>query len=164
MKSILDYSWFSTLRELLIHENSAQCYFWWRKFKTMEPLSQCIDSKAVKTLKDCALKKQDSRILGLVMSCDLIAVEARYHYRSCYRNYTRSDSASQYNINEATMRWPSLTFPTTPFPARGFPPDTASSTRPKAQAWQQFNRHALDNNGWIWRNCWQLEMRDISHL
>ena len=27
--------------------------------------------------------------------------------------------------------------PTTPFPARGFPPDTASSTRPKAQAWPQ---------------------------
>ena len=36
---------------------------------------------------------------------------------------------------------------TTPFPAGGFPPDTASSTRPKAQSWPQFNRHALDNNG-----------------
>ena len=30
---------------------------------------------------------------------------------------------------------------------RGFPPDTASSTRTEAQAWPQFNRHALDNNG-----------------
>ena len=36
-----------------------------------------------------------------------------------------------------------LNKPTTPFPAGGFPPDTASSTRPKAQAWPQFNRHAL---------------------
>ena len=25
--------------------------------------------------------------------------------------------------------------------------DTASYTRPKAQAWPQFNRHALGNNG-----------------
>ena len=39
-----------------------------------------------------------------------------------------------------------LNKPTTPFPAGGFPPDTASSTRPKAQAWLQFNCHALDNN------------------
>ena len=37
-----------------------------------------------------------------------------------------------------------LNKPTTPFPAGGFPPDTASSTRPKAQAWPQFNRHVLD--------------------
>ena len=36
-----------------------------------------------------------------------------------------------------------LNIPTTPFPAEGFPPDTTSSTRPKAQAWSQFNRHAL---------------------
>ena len=36
-----------------------------------------------------------------------------------------------------------------PFPAGGFPSDTASSTRPKAQAWPQFKRHALDNNGWV---------------
>ena len=42
-----------------------------------------------------------------------------------------------------------LNKPTTPFPAGGFPPDTASPTRPKAQAWPQFNRHALDNNGWV---------------
>ena len=40
-----------------------------------------------------------------------------------------------------------LNIPTTPFLAGGFPPDTASSTRPEAQAWPQFNRHALDNNG-----------------
>ena len=32
-----------------------------------------------------------------------------------------------------------LNIPTTPFPAGGFPPDTDSSTRPKAQAWPQFN-------------------------
>ena len=42
-----------------------------------------------------------------------------------------------------------LNIPTTPFPAGGFPPDTASSTRPEAQAWPQFYRHALDNNGWV---------------
>ena len=41
---------------------------------------------------------------------------------------------------------------TTPFPARGFPPDTASTTCPKAQAWLQFKRHALDNNGWAQRH------------
>ena len=40
-----------------------------------------------------------------------------------------------------------LNKPTTPFPAERFPPDTASPTRPKAQSWPQFNRHALDNNG-----------------
>ena len=44
-----------------------------------------------------------------------------------------------------------LNIPTTPFPAGGFPPDAASSTRREAQAWPQFNRHALDNNGWVQR-------------
>ena len=34
----------------------------------------------------------------------------------------------------------------TPFPARGFPPDTPSSTRPTAQIWPQFNHYAWDNN------------------
>ena len=37
----------------------------------------------------------------------------------------------------------------TPFPAEGFPSDTTSSTRPKAQTWPQFNCHAPDNNGWV---------------
>ena len=37
-----------------------------------------------------------------------------------------------------------LNKPTPPFHAGGFPPDTASSTRPKAITWPQFNRHALE--------------------
>ena len=40
----------------------------------------------------------------------------------------------------------------TPFPAGGFPYDTASSTCPKAQTWPQFNHHALDNNGLVKRH------------
>ena len=37
----------------------------------------------------------------------------------------------------------------TPFPAGGFLPDIASSTRSKAQTWPSFNHHAVDNKGWV---------------
>ena len=48
------------------------------------------------------------------------------------QNVIRTQKCEPCQLNKTATR----------FPAECFPPDTASSTRPKAQAWPQFNHHA----------------------
>lgn len=55
--------------------------------KSCETLTQAIQLRADKTLRDCATQKKDERILALTCR-DIVAAEAHYHF-SCYRNYTR---------------------------------------------------------------------------
>ena len=55
----------------------------------------------------------------------------------------------KYNTNSKVRAMPAYNKRSTPFPAGGFPPDTAQLTRPEAQACPQFNRPALDSNGWV---------------
>lgn len=57
-----------------------------RKSQRSEPLSQCLTMDGCKSIVCAAMKKGDTRILGL--GEDLIAKEAKYH-NSCRRNYVR---------------------------------------------------------------------------
>lgn len=55
--------------------------------KSRETLTQAIQLRADKTLRECATLKGDEKILAFT-SRDIVAAEAHYHF-SCYRNYTR---------------------------------------------------------------------------
>ncbi len=55
--------------------------------KSREKLTQTFQLRADKTLRECAIQKNDGKILA-VASRDIVAAEAHYHH-SCYKNYTR---------------------------------------------------------------------------
>lgn len=67
--------------------------------KTREPLVKCVEKRAEETIKARATEKEDSKLLGLLSTRDLIAAEAQYHF-SCYRNYTRLINSK--NMDAAT--------------------------------------------------------------
>lgn len=56
--------------------------------KSREKLTKAVQLKTDHTLRQCAISKQDTKILAIT-SRDIVAAEAHYH-ASCYRNYTRS--------------------------------------------------------------------------
>ena len=58
--------------------------------RTREKLTQTVQLRADQTLRDCAIRKGDEKIIA-VTSRDIVAAEAHYHW-SCYRNYTRAKS------------------------------------------------------------------------
>lgn len=56
--------------------------------KTRVKLTKAVQLRADQTLRECAIKKGDEKILAAT-SRDIVAAEAHYHW-SCYRNYTRA--------------------------------------------------------------------------
>jgi len=62
-----------------------------------EPLVQCKELRADKSIREAATRKMDGRVLALV-SRDLVAAEGHYH-RSCYRDYTRTKKKSDSSVN-----------------------------------------------------------------
>ena len=56
------------------------------KNKTLEPIIQCCDFRAIDSIKTSATEKQDFNMIGL-LSQDLIGIEVHYH-KSCYCKYT----------------------------------------------------------------------------
>ena len=62
-----------------------------------EPLVQCKELRADKSIREAATRKMDGRVLALV-SRDLVAAEGHYH-RSCYRDYTRTKKKSHSSVN-----------------------------------------------------------------
>ena len=54
---------------------------------TRETLTKARQLRADETLRQCAIEKQDEKIL-VITSMDIVAAEAHYHH-SCYTNYTR---------------------------------------------------------------------------
>ena len=55
--------------------------------KSREKLTKAAKLQADRTLRDCAIKKGDNKIMAIT-SRDIVAAEAHYH-TSCYKNYTR---------------------------------------------------------------------------
>ena len=55
--------------------------------KSRENLTKAAELRADRTLRDCAIKKGDNKIMAIT-SRDIVAAEAHYH-TSCYKNYTR---------------------------------------------------------------------------
>ena len=55
--------------------------------KSREKLTKAVQLRADKTLRECAIKKKDEKILA-VTSREIVAAEAHYHI-SCYKKYTK---------------------------------------------------------------------------
>ncbi len=55
--------------------------------KSREKLTQAVQLRADKTLRECAIQKGDEKIIGIT-SRDIVAAEAHYHL-SCYKKYTK---------------------------------------------------------------------------
>ena len=72
------------------------------KNKTRENLTQCCETRAADSIKQNAIKKSDSTILGLLNNYDLIASEAHYH-RSCYRLYNKNEHLGEGTAVEPTL-------------------------------------------------------------
>ena len=66
---------------------------------TRERLVQVSQLKVDDKLRECAIAKQDDKMIGLT-SRDIVAAEAHYH-RSCYREYTRPVKLSETNQQES---------------------------------------------------------------
>lgn len=62
-----------------------------KKTSTREKLSKAVDLRADATLRECAIRKCDTKMIAIV-SRDIVAAEAQYHF-SCYREYTRLQHA-----------------------------------------------------------------------
>ena len=58
-----------------------------------EKLTQCCELRADQTLRECAIKKEDGKVLA-IMSRDIVAAGAHYHV-SCYKKYTRVNKEQQ---------------------------------------------------------------------
>lgn len=58
--------------------------------KSREKLTQAVQLRADKTLRECAIQKRDEKIIGIT-SRDIVAAEAHYHL-SCYKRYTKVKS------------------------------------------------------------------------
>ena len=57
------------------------------KNKRLEPLTQCVEMRAIETIRKAATAADDFSMLGL-LSQDLIAAQAKY-YVTCYKLYTK---------------------------------------------------------------------------
>ena len=72
-----------------------KCIFCSRHIKrpkeAKEFLTTCVTEVAEHRIKECAVMKNDYRLLGMIQDEDLRAREARYH-ESCRRDYVRKDS------------------------------------------------------------------------
>ena len=69
--------------------------------KTAEILVKCVTEIAEKTIKDCAKRKNDFKLLGIIDQVDLIAKEARYH-ETCRRDYIRKEERRHHSDDEAS--------------------------------------------------------------
>jgi len=71
-----------------------ECLFCGKCWKTAnrskEPLVNCATESAQHIIKECAMEKQDFKVLGKIDGVDMLAKEARYH-ESCRRHYVRRD-------------------------------------------------------------------------
>lgn len=67
--------------------------------KTRENLIKCCALRADSKIRDSAIKKLDERLLAIT-SMELVAAEGHYH-RSCYRAYTRGESATSSGLADA---------------------------------------------------------------
>ena len=68
--------------------------------KTREKLTQAVQLRADRTLREFATQKGDKNILA-VTSRDIVAAEAHYHH-SCYKNYTRVKTKECNNGGDTT--------------------------------------------------------------
>ena len=69
--------------------------------RTREPIIQCLDLSGDKTLRPCAIKKGDSRMIAYT-SRELVAAEGYYH-KSCYKDYTRQPPNTEESIESADL-------------------------------------------------------------
>ena len=65
--------------------------------KSREKLTQAVQLRADQTLRECATRKGDDKILS-VTSRDMVAAEVHYHV-SCYKDYTRIMKKSDYKAD-----------------------------------------------------------------
>ncbi len=75
--------------------------------KSREKLTQAVQLRADKTLRECAIQKGDEKIIGIT-SRDIVAAEAHYHL-SCYKKYTKLKTKGKDNEKEEMNRIKLLT-------------------------------------------------------
>ena len=74
-------------RNILLPKECIFCNRRKYKNKRLEPLTQCIEMRAIETIKKAATAAADFSMLGL-LSQDLIAAGAKYQV-TCYKLYTK---------------------------------------------------------------------------